>query len=358
MPPGIRAPSCPPRLLDSRPPVLTAARRLLTAARRRLDSRPPVLTAVRRLLTAVRRRLTDESGRYAAQTRPGRHRRDGGVGAQFRGYRQGPRRGAAPRLRRPALPRRRARGALRRSPGRALELSCGGGGGDVPGAVRLALHLARRRHAARARLARPANPGDPHGPHRRLGTCRTTRHRAGRGRRDRAARPDGRCSWPRRPGPGARARALPRRGGLVGDRQRSRSTPGDSRWPRRHRLVGARRPRATAVIDGPDEVARALTHLSAVNWASTAYTALLASLIGYSLWNWLLAQHPASTVAPFTLLVPAVGMALAWIVDGERPGVPGAIGGALLVLGVALVSVGPRLLQRARWPRAAATESG
>ncbi len=114
----------------------------------------------------------------------------------------------------------------------------------------------------------------------------------------------------------------------------------------------------SAVIDGPDEVARALTHLSAVNWASTAYTALLASLIGYSLWNWLLAQHPASTVAPFTLLVPAVGMALAWIVDGERPGVPGAIGGALLVLGVALVSVGPRLLQRARWPRAAATESG
>ena len=107
-----------------------------------------------------------------------------------------------------------------------------------------------------------------------------------------------------------------------------------------------------------DPTARALTHLSAVNWASTAYTALLASLIGYSLWNWLLAQHPASTVAPFTLLVPAVGMALAWIVDGERPGVPGAIGGALLVLGVALVSVGPRLLQRARWPRAAATESG
>jgi O-acetylserine/cysteine efflux transporter len=100
------------------------------------------------------------------------------------------------------------------------------------------------------------------------------------------------------------------------------------------------------LVDGPAVVGHALTHLSWANWASTLYTALLASLLGYGIWNGLLHRHPASEVAPFTLLVPPVGMVTAWLADGERPAPLALVGGALLVGGVALVTLGPRWRRR------------
>ena len=96
------------------------------------------------------------------------------------------------------------------------------------------------------------------------------------------------------------------------------------------------------LVDGPAVVGHALTHLTTVNWLSTAYTAVLASLVGYGIWNRLLERHPASDVAPFTLLVPPVGMLTAWLADGERPTALAVGGGVLLVAGVALVTLGPR----------------
>ncbi len=112
-----------------------------------------------------------------------------------------------------------------------------------------------------------------------------------------------------------------------------------------------------SLIDSPTVVLHALTNLTWVNWASTLYTAILASLVGYGIWNSLLQRYPASSVAPFTLLVPPVGLLAAWLVDGERPTQLGFVGGAILILGVAIVVAGPRLLvrpARARsrtWPR-------
>ena len=102
------------------------------------------------------------------------------------------------------------------------------------------------------------------------------------------------------------------------------------------------------LIDGPAEVGHALTHLSTINLLSTLYTALLALLVGYGIWNLLLGRYPASEVAPFSLLVPAVGILTARLVDGERLTPPALVGAVLLVAGVALVSLGPRLLARFR----------
>ena len=98
-----------------------------------------------------------------------------------------------------------------------------------------------------------------------------------------------------------------------------------------------------ALIDGPATVVDSLTHLTWVNWASTLYTAILASLVGYGIWNSLLQRYPASSVAPFTLLVPAVGMLTAWLVDREQPTALGFLGSAVLILGVATVVIGPRM---------------
>lgn len=93
------------------------------------------------------------------------------------------------------------------------------------------------------------------------------------------------------------------------------------------------------LIDGPDEVGRAVTHLSAVAIASTVYTAIGASLIGYGIWNSLLARHPASAVVPFVLLVPVVGILAAWLVQDEVPTFLELIGGAVMLVGVAVATI-------------------
>jgi O-acetylserine/cysteine efflux transporter len=65
---------------------------------------------------------------------------------------------------------------------------------------------------------------------------------------------------------------------------------------------------------------------------SALYTAIFASLVGYGIWNRLLASYPSSAVVPFTLLVPVVGMSAAWLALGEVP-TPAELAGGLLLLG-------------------------
>ncbi|QAV70425.1 EamA family transporter [Salinibacterium sp. UTAS2018] len=92
------------------------------------------------------------------------------------------------------------------------------------------------------------------------------------------------------------------------------------------------------VINGADAVGFALTHLTVPQLLSTAYTAWLASLVGYGIWNTLLARHAASAVVPFTMLVPPIGMTTAWLALGEVPTVIEVIGGVMLLLGVAITT--------------------
>ncbi|HEY3004254.1 MAG TPA: EamA family transporter [Kribbellaceae bacterium] len=51
---------------------------------------------------------------------------------------------------------------------------------------------------------------------------------------------------------------------------------------------------------------------------AVAYLAGAATLFGFGAWGYLLRRYDASTVAPFSLLVPVVGMAAAWLLRGER----------------------------------------
>jgi O-acetylserine/cysteine efflux transporter len=96
------------------------------------------------------------------------------------------------------------------------------------------------------------------------------------------------------------------------------------------------------LLDGPRHVVDSVEHLPTSALLSTAYTAYLASLVGYGIWNTLLARYPAGLVAPFALLVPPVGIATAWLVQGERPGTAEALGGALLLVGVAVTTLSRR----------------
>ena len=100
----------------------------------------------------------------------------------------------------------------------------------------------------------------------------------------------------------------------------------------------------SAMLEGPGTGWRALgATFSAQGWpalAGLAYTVVLATVVGSGLWTHLLARNPAGVVAPFSLLVPVVGIASAWIVLGEVPGVGSVVGGLIVVSGVLLGATG------------------
>jgi O-acetylserine/cysteine efflux transporter len=93
------------------------------------------------------------------------------------------------------------------------------------------------------------------------------------------------------------------------------------------------------VVDTPPVVFAALAHLNWINILSTVYTAVLASLVGYGIWNHLLARYPTSAVVPFTLLVPVIGILAAWVTVHEVPTLTELIGGAVMLAGLAIAVV-------------------
>lgn len=109
---------------------------------------------------------------------------------------------------------------------------------------------------------------------------------------------------------------------------------------------------ASLAFEGRAAVWHGLTHAGPVAWLSLAYTVYLSTLVAYSIWSWLLARHPASTVTPFTLLVPVFGMVTSAFFLGEA--LPGwkLQAAALVIAGLVLCVFGPRfpglIPQRAR----------
>jgi O-acetylserine/cysteine efflux transporter len=92
------------------------------------------------------------------------------------------------------------------------------------------------------------------------------------------------------------------------------------------------------IFEGPDADRAALTNLDLAGVAALAYIVVFASLVGYGIWNTLLHRYPASTVAPFSLLVPVVGIAAAWLTLGEVPGVAELVGAVAVLAGLLLLS--------------------
>ena len=100
------------------------------------------------------------------------------------------------------------------------------------------------------------------------------------------------------------------------------------------------------LVEGPALMQSAITQATPLVWASVLWQALGNTLFGYGVWNWLLARHPAATVAPLALLVPVFGMGASAMSLGES--LPGwKLGAAALVLGgLAVIVLWPRLRAR------------
>ena len=83
-----------------------------------------------------------------------------------------------------------------------------------------------------------------------------------------------------------------------------------------------------------EDVGSATLDLSGV--LALGYVVVLSTFFGFGVWTWLLRRHPASTVAPFTLLVPPVGIASAWAALGEVPTSAEVVGAAIVLVGLVL----------------------
>lgn len=93
------------------------------------------------------------------------------------------------------------------------------------------------------------------------------------------------------------------------------------------------------LVEGPSADLHALRSLDLAGVGAILYVAAVATLFGFGVWGFLLRNYDASTVAPYSLLVPVFGMAAAAVCDGERVTPSAALAAALLIGGVALTSL-------------------
>ncbi|MFG1624811.1 EamA family transporter [Kribbella sp. NPDC049227] len=93
------------------------------------------------------------------------------------------------------------------------------------------------------------------------------------------------------------------------------------------------------LTEGPHTDLEAVRGIDLTGIGAIGYLAFAATLFGFGAWGYLLRQYDASTVAPFSLLVPIVGMAAAWVWRGEAVGVQQAIAAVLVIGGMACTVV-------------------
>jgi len=100
------------------------------------------------------------------------------------------------------------------------------------------------------------------------------------------------------------------------------------------------------LVEGPQRVTDALrTSLTPAALPAVLgllYIVVAATLLGYGLWNALLARHPSSVVAPFSMLVPVVGVLSSWLIFDELVDLTELLAGAAVVGGVLVASRPPR----------------
>ena len=100
------------------------------------------------------------------------------------------------------------------------------------------------------------------------------------------------------------------------------------------------------LVEGPDRIGRALatafTPQALPSLFGLLYVVLIATIIGYGIWTTLMSRHPSSMVAPFSMLVPVVGVLASWLIFDERPDPVELIAGFAVIGGVLFASRTPR----------------
>ncbi len=89
-------------------------------------------------------------------------------------------------------------------------------------------------------------------------------------------------------------------------------------------------------IEGPELILATLLNINMTSVFALLYLAVVATMLGYSLWSYLLSRYPAGQVAPLTLGVPVVGLVSASIVLNEQLGLVQLIGISIVMFGLVI----------------------
>ena len=93
------------------------------------------------------------------------------------------------------------------------------------------------------------------------------------------------------------------------------------------------------IFEGPAAIGASLRAWTWLGAASIVFQGAIATIGGYGMWSYLLRLYPASSVAPYSLLVPVFGIASAALVFGERFGTLRLFGIVLILAGIAIVAL-------------------
>jgi len=90
----------------------------------------------------------------------------------------------------------------------------------------------------------------------------------------------------------------------------------------------------SAIVEGPQRDWDALRTAPWPAIGAVVYVGLVATVAGFGAWGYLIRTYSASTVAPFSLLVPVFGMAASALLLGERISPLKLLAGVLIIAGV------------------------
>lgn len=103
---------------------------------------------------------------------------------------------------------------------------------------------------------------------------------------------------------------------------------------------------ALALLREGPLVLASIQHADLGGWAAVLWQSIGNTIFGYSVWAWLLARHPAATIAPLSLLVPVFGMGASAILLHEPLSSWKLTAAILLLSGLALNTLWPRFARR------------
>lgn len=94
----------------------------------------------------------------------------------------------------------------------------------------------------------------------------------------------------------------------------------------------------------------ALKNASLSAWGALAYIVLMASIVGYGLWYYLVGKYDVTKVVPFNLLVPVIGVLAGVLMMGDKLTLTQGAGGIVSLIGVAIIQLKWRREKPARVP--------
>lgn len=79
-------------------------------------------------------------------------------------------------------------------------------------------------------------------------------------------------------------------------------------------------------------------------WLVVAYTGFISTLVAFAIWGKLLKTYTASTVTPFALLIPVVGILTSGLILNESLGTIEIIGSVLVFMGLIICVLGKKVI--------------